>query len=105
MLDSQVCWEDISVGISLTEMTAREIQSQLLKDFSKRSELSDWFNRVCQSQPQQRAPEQNTNVTAERIDSTTVITETESQKCLEFSKDTRSGATNSSVHSYLFTHP
>ena len=25
---------------------AREIQNQLLKAFSKRSELSDWFNRV-----------------------------------------------------------
>jgi len=65
MLDSQVCCEDISVRILLTEVTAREIQSQLLKDFSKRSELSDWFNRVCQRQSRQRAPEQNTNVTTE----------------------------------------
>lgn len=28
---------------------AREIQQQLLKDFSSKSELSDWFNRVSQS--------------------------------------------------------
>ena len=32
--------------VELIISTAREIQNQLLKDFSKKSELSDWFNRV-----------------------------------------------------------
>ena len=30
----------------LKQLPAREIQSQLLKDFSVRSDLSDWFDRV-----------------------------------------------------------
>ena len=36
-------------NIILTCRPAREIQNQLLKDFSKKSELSDWFNRVSLS--------------------------------------------------------
>lgn len=28
-------------------LAARVIQEELLKDFSSRSELSDWFSRVC----------------------------------------------------------
>ena len=103
MLDSQVCWEDVNVDVLLTRTTAREIQTQLLKDFSKRSELSDWFNRVCHHIYQQQAPDHNANVTVERIDSTTIITETESQECLESSQDTGSGTTNSSVPPSLFT--
>lgn len=35
-----------SVELPLIDWTAREIQKQLLHDFQKRSELSDWFNRV-----------------------------------------------------------
>ena len=38
--------EDTLLEVLLMSSTAREIQSQLLKDFSTKSSLSDWFSRV-----------------------------------------------------------
>ena len=39
---------ELSRGVEMLAdiYAAREIQSQILKDFSARSELSDWFGRV-----------------------------------------------------------
>ncbi|KAI4201443.1 MAG: hypothetical protein LQ350_003202 [Teloschistes chrysophthalmus] len=44
---------------------AREIQQQLLKDFSSKSELSDWFNRKDTTPPPQRPKPNPKNVSNE----------------------------------------
>ncbi|KAL8642231.1 MAG: hypothetical protein Q9228_001050 [Teloschistes exilis] len=44
---------------------AREIQQQLLKDFSSKSELSDWFNRKDTTPPPQRLKPNPKNVSNE----------------------------------------
>ncbi|MCJ1311789.1 hypothetical protein MMC25_005462 [Agyrium rufum] len=41
---------------SQAKLAAREIQQQLLKDFSAKSELSDWFSRDIQPPPQPPQP-------------------------------------------------
>ncbi|KAL9582312.1 MAG: hypothetical protein Q9212_003370, partial [Teloschistes hypoglaucus] len=45
---------------------AREIQQQLLKDFSSKSELSDWFNRKDTTPPPQRPKPNPKNVSNEK---------------------------------------
>ena len=76
------------------KLAAREIQQQLLKDFSVKSEFSDWFSRVSATR---RVYVIRLTTNKERIHSTSTDASTESQKSIESDLNSRSGAEDSTV--------
>ena len=80
-----------------TWIAAREIQSQLLKDFSTKSSLSDWFDRVRKGRGNGQS---NLELTlgADGRASQTIPAESESEKSGKPSEDRRARRATRAVH-------
>ena len=82
---------------SHAKLAAREIQQQLLKDFSVKSEFSDWFSRVSSLSFLQTLV---LILAIERIHSTSTNTATQPEESFEFEPDSRFRAEDRSVRPF-----
>lgn len=72
---------------SHAKLAAREIQQQLLKDFSVKSDFSDWFSRVSSFPP--FLQKLVLILAIERIHSTSTNTATQPEESFELKPDSR----------------